>query len=39
LKNGNKKKSTRTKVFDIVAININQNLPDFSEANKKSKQF
>jgi len=27
------------KVFDIVAININQNLPDFSEANKKSKQF
>ena len=27
------------KVFDIVAINFNQNLPDFSEADKKSKQF
>jgi len=27
------------KVFDIVAININQNLPDFSEADKRSKQF
>ena len=27
------------KVFDIVAININQNLPNFSEADKKSKQF
>ncbi|MCB2262569.1 MAG: ATP-binding protein [Candidatus Thiosymbion ectosymbiont of Robbea hypermnestra] len=27
------------KVFDIVAININQNLPDFSEASKKSRQF
>lgn len=27
------------KVFDIVAININQNLPDFSGGDKKSKQF
>ena len=27
------------KVFDIVAINISQNLPNFSEADKKSKQF
>lgn len=27
------------KVFDIVAINVNQNLTDFSEADKKSKQF
>ena len=27
------------KVFDIVAMNINQNLPGFSEADKKSKQF
>lgn len=26
-------------VFDIVAININQNLPDFRESDKKSKQF
>ena len=27
------------KVFDIVAININQNLPDFNQSDKKSKQF
>jgi hypothetical protein len=27
------------KVFDIVAINVNQNLPDFRESDKKSKQF
>ncbi|MGH1430471.1 MAG: ATP-binding protein [Neptuniibacter sp.] len=27
------------KVFDIVAVNINKNLPDFKESNKKSKQF
>lgn len=27
------------KVFDIVAINVSQNLPDFSETNKKSKKF
>lgn len=27
------------KVFDIVAINVNQNLPDFSKADKKSKQL
>lgn len=27
------------KVFDIVAININQNLPDFNDVGKKSKQF
>lgn len=27
------------KVFDIVAVNINNNLPDFKDSNKKTKQF
>lgn len=31
--------SAERKVFDIVAININNNLPDFKTSNKKSKQF
>lgn len=27
------------KVFDIIAINVNQNLPNFKDSDKKSKQF
>ena len=29
----------KRQVFDIVALNINEYLPDFSEQNKKAKQF
>lgn len=31
--------SAERKIFDIVAVNINSSLPDFKDANRKTKQF